>query len=245
VLRRYPLSTTDSDKGALVSRRRTIAISGIAATAALLTVTMSPAAAGSAGRGKPDHHPVSVDVKSPERGNNAGIAGAAWFVDLDLDYPGGANGLHQAGFTAPQLTGPGVHNNAAPAPGSFSTGRDDHLPGLVVLTSTTNSTLPGFSGPGTNLANLFNITGVTNRTRDETEIWDTWIVGAPIAGVDVDTTLTVAVVDDLNHNGIYDDAPNVVTDLNHDGRIDKADLAKLGVASNIETVRFHLNGAGL
>jgi hypothetical protein len=96
-------------------------------------------------------------------------------------------------------------------------GRDDKMPGLVVLTSTTSSTLPGFSGPGTNLAGLFNLTGVTNRDSQETELWDTWLVGAPVAGSNVDTVLTVAVVDDLNHDGIYNDAPNVVTDANGDG----------------------------
>lgn len=227
------------------SRRRVVfAISAVTATVAgLLAVGVSSAAAAS----PRNHHPrpVSVDVKTPTNNDNAGISGAAWFVDLDLDYPGGPDGLRQAGFTAPQLTGPAGHNNVPPFPGAFSTGKDDRLPGLIVLTSTTNSTLPGFSGPGTNLANLFNITGVTNRNRKETEVWDTWIVGAAIAGQNVDTTLTVAVVADLNHNGVYDDAPNVLTDINHDGRIDRADLSALGVASNIETVHFHINGAGI
>jgi len=151
--------------------------------------------------------------------------------------------LQQAGFSGLQLTGPGVHNNVPPFPGVFSTGRDDRLPGLVVLTSTTNDVLPGFSGPGTNLANLFNLTGITNRDDKETELWDTWIVGAAIAGKDVDTTLTVAVVDDLNHDGVFNDAPNVVPDLNNDGRIDARDLELLGVASNIVTVPFRINGA--
>jgi hypothetical protein len=136
-----------------------------------------------------------------------------------------------------------VHNNVPPFPGAFSTGRDDRLPGLVVLTSTTNNTLAGFSGPGTNLANLFNLTGITNRDPKETELWDTWIVGAPIAGQNVNTTLTVAVIGDLNHDGIFNDAPNVVPDLNNDGRIDAADLKLLGVASNIVTVPFRINGA--
>jgi hypothetical protein len=125
----------------------------------------------------------------------------------------------------------------------FSTGQDDRLPGLVVLTSTTNDVRPGFSGPGTNLANLFNITGITNRDDKETELWDTWIVGAAIAGQDVNTTLTVAVVDDLNQDGVFNDAPNVVTDLNGDGGIDAQDLELLGVASNIVTVPFRINGA--
>ncbi|HEY9468446.1 MAG TPA: hypothetical protein VIQ76_02415, partial [Propionibacteriaceae bacterium] len=151
--------------------------------------------------------------------------------------------LQQAGFSGLQLTGPAGHNNIAPFPGTFSTGQDDRLPGLVVLTSTTNNTLPGFAGPGTNLANLFNLTGITNRDKKETELWDTWIVGAAIAGQNVNTTLTVAVIDDLNHDGIFNDAPNVVPDLNHDGRIDANDLKLLGVTSNIVTVPFRINGA--
>ena len=55
--------------------------------------------------------------------------------------------------------------------------------------------------------------------------------------------LTVAEVADLNHNGIYDDAPNVVTDVNYDGKVDANDLKAIGVASNIVTVPFHINGA--
>lgn len=230
-------------------RKRTFVLSALV-TASAAAAAIVPALSASAQptghqAGANGRHPVSVHVKAPVSGDNAGIAGASWIVDLALDYPGGPAGLHQAGFTAPQLTGPAGHNNIAPAPGTFSTGRDDRLPGLIVLDSTTNSTMPGFSGPGTNLANLFNLTGVTNRTPRETEIWDTWIVGAPITGLNTDTTLTVAVVADLNHDGIYNDAPNTLTDLNHDGKIDKADLQKLGVASNIETVHFHLNGQGI
>ena len=193
---------------------------------------------------KPAPKPVKIEVFAPERHDNAGIQGRGWFVDMELSFPGGTNVLPKTGFTAFQLTGPGVHANVAPFPGLFSTGHDDRNPGVVVLTSTTNSTTPGFVGPGTNLANLFNITGVTDRSSKETELWDTWLVGAPIAGQGIDTTLTVAEIADLNHNGIYDDAPDVITDLNHDGRIDSKDLTKLGVASNIVTVPFHLNAAG-
>lgn len=185
--------------------------------------------------------PVQVEVFAPERGDNAGAAGFGWFVDMELTFHG--KNLRQTGFNGLQLTGPGVHNNAPPFPGAFSPGQDDRTPGLVVLTSTTNNTIAGFSGPGTNLANLFNLSGITNRTPRETELWDTWIVGAPIAGQNVNATLTVAVVDDLNHDGIYNDAPNVVTDVNKDGRIDAKDLQALGVASNIVTVPFRINGA--
>lgn len=211
-------------------------------TAAVLGLTgVVPAVSSTYAHG---HRPVTVEITTPSRHDDAGIAGAAWLVDLKLDYRG-KDPLKSAGFTAPQLTGPAAHNNTAPFPGSFSTGPDERLPGLVVLTSTTNATLPGFSGPGTNLANLFNLTGVTDRSGRSAEIGDSWVVGAPIAGRDVDTVLTVAVVADLNHNGVYDDAPAVVVDANHDGKVDSRDLKALGVASNVETVRFHINGAAV
>jgi hypothetical protein len=207
-----------------------LVVIGVATTTAFASTT------GASNRAKP----VRIEVFAPERGANAGISGFGWFVDMEVDFLGKT--LQQAGFSGLQLTGPMVHNNAPPFPGSFSTGQDDRMPGLVVLISTTNNTLPGFSGPGTNVANLFNITGVTNRDDKETELWDTWIVGMAIAGKDVDATLTVAVVDDLNHDGIYNDAPNVVPDLNGDGRVDARDLEQLGVASNIVTVPFRING---
>jgi hypothetical protein len=213
-----------------------------AVAALLVAIGVSTAAvfastSGSSNRAKP----VRIEVFAPERGANAGANGFGWFVDMEVDFLG--MNLHQAGFSGLQLTGPGVHNNVPPFPGAFSTGRDDRLPGLVVLTSTTNNTLAGFSGPGTNLANLFNLTGITNRDGKETELWDTWIVGAAIAGQNVDTTLTVAVVDDLNQDGVFNDAPSVVPDLNNDGRVDAQDLDLLGVASNIVTVPFRINGA--
>lgn len=212
--------------------------------AGMIAAVTAGAASASASAGRSDdspskRHAVEVEVLAPARGDNAGVAGAGWFVDLSVHYDGG---LKAAGFTSLQLTGPGVHANAAPFPGAFSTGRDDRLPGLVVLTSTTNSTITGFSGPGTNLANLFNLSGVTDRSTKGAEIWDTWIVGAPIAGKGVDTVLTVAVVDDLNHDGVYNDAPAVVADANHDGKIDASDLEALGVASKIITVPFHIDG---
>ena len=206
-------------------------------TAVANASTSAGSSTGASNRAKP----VRIEVFAPERGANAGASGFGWFVDMEVDFLG--MNLHQAGFSGLQLTGPGVHNNVPPFPGLFSTGRDDRLPGLVVLTSTTNNNLPGFSGPGTNLANLFNLTGITNRDNKETELWDTWIVGAAIAGQNVNTTLTVAVVDDLNNDGIFNDAPNVVPDVNGDGLINADDLKLLGVASNIVTVPFRINGA--
>src|SRR6185369_10852872 len=204
-----------------------IVVAATVATVVGITIAVTSTANASASSSKSNaaaHRakPVRIEVFAPERGANAGANGFGWFVDMEVDFLG--KNLHQAGFSGFQLTGPMGHNNIPPFPGVFSTGRDDRLPGLVVLTSTTNNTLPGFSGPGTNLANLFNLTGITNRDNKETELWDTWIVGAAIAGQNVNTTLTVAVIDDLNHDGIFNDAPNVVPDVNGDGLINADDL---------------------
>jgi hypothetical protein len=231
-------------------KRKTCVIS--AATTAVLTIgtALGVTSAANASASLADStgasnraKPVRIEVFAPEPRASAGAKGFGWFVDMEVDFLGGS--LHEAGFSGLQLTGPKVHNNVPPFPGVFSPGQDDRMPGLVVLTSTTigPEVDPAFSGPGTNLANLFNLTGITNRDDKETELWDTWIVGAAIAGQDVDTTLTVAVIDDLNHDGVFNDAPNVVPDLNQDGRIDAQDLELLGVASNIVTVPFRINGA--
>jgi len=61
----------------------------------------------------------------------------------------------RTGFSGAQLTGPGVHANAAPAPGTFGVGQADRVAGLIVLTSTTTVA----NGPGTNLAGVFNVAG--------------------------------------------------------------------------------------
>ena len=97
------------------------------------------------------------------------------------------------------------------------------------------------AGAGQNLAGLFNITGITNITPSENELWATWIVAGPACGVNTNTTMTIAVVADLNHDGIFNDAPNVVVDANHDGKVNASDLTALGVASNIVTRTFKIN----
>lgn len=224
-----------------LSRRTALTIGG---ALVLLTTSGSVAYAASpnahhGSRHEGSHGNVNVRVLTPRTGDDAGTAGKGWIVDLKLSFPSVA----AAAFTGPQLTGPGVHANAAPFPGTFSPGADDHVPGLVVLGSTTSAVLPGFSGPGTNLANLFNLTSITDQSAHGVQIQDTWIVGAPILGQDVNTTLTIAIIRDLNHDGVYNDAPAVVTDVNHDGRIDAKDLQALGVVGQIQTVHFHLAGA--
>jgi hypothetical protein len=178
--------------------------------------------------------PVHVDMFAPAKGDNVGIGGRGWFVDLALQY---ATTLDITGFSGFQLTGPAGHNNVAPFPGTFSAGADERLPGVIVLVSTT--TVGAMSCQ--NIANLFNLTGVTNTTADEVELWDTWLVGAPNFGVNTESKIFVAVADDLNADGIYNDAPNVVPDANGDGICNAKDLKALGLASNIAKAKFFIN----
>ncbi|MPZ82694.1 MAG: hypothetical protein GEV28_20750 [Actinophytocola sp.] len=219
---------------------RRIAATALAGAAALTSFAATGSAAATGAHHPnpaPAHHhrpaPAFVQVLSPRPGDRTGVAGTNWVVDFNAVFPTGTSG-----YTTAQLTGPGAHADAAPLPGSFGPGRDEHLPGVVVLASTTTA----FSGAGTNLANLFNITALTDTSRRTTTVQDTWIVGAPLFGTDVASTLTIAVVADLDHNGVYDDAPATVPDAGNDNRVDAADLRQLGVASNIATIRFHING---
>lgn len=176
---------------------------------------------------------VHVKMFAPHNGDRAGVGGRGFFVDLGIQYDGP---LERTGFTAPQLTGPGVHANAPPFPGTFSAGRDDRLPGLVVLVATSAVG----AGSCQNLANLFNLTGVADRTARGTEIWDTWIIGAAGFGVDTRTTVWAAVADDHDGNGIFDDAPNVVPDADGNGICDESDLKAFGLASNVAKAEFFI-----
>jgi len=174
---------------------------------------------------------VVVEILTPEPGYVSGVGGRAVMVDLEVEFHRFT--LAQTGFTAPELTGPGGHANVAPFPSPFGPGADDAFPGLVVLFNNTNA----FSGPGTNLAGLFNIVTVVDQNADGVTLWATWITGAPIAGPGP-TKLTVAIAADLNRDGVFNDAPNVVEDKNADGEVNAADLMMLGVVSNIVQVSF-------
>lgn len=178
--------------------------------------------------------PAVVTVFAPLEGDDAGQGGFGWFVDLAVDFNLTPD---KTGFTGNQLTGPAGHDNIPPMPGAFGPGRDDRFQGLVVLLSTSSVG----AGPGQNLANLFNLTGISRMTSTDTQIWDTWIVAAPNFGANVNSTLYVAVVNDLNGDGIYNDAPDTVPDSNNDGKVDGTDLAALGLASNTVAVNFTIN----
>jgi hypothetical protein len=200
----------------------------------LLAFAAAVTAGATAATGKRGHatagSPVKVQVFAPRPGDVAGQESKGFFVDLALQYPS----LASSG-AAFQLTGPGAHQNQAPFPGAAAPGVDEKLPGLIVLLST--STIGAKNAQ--NLANLFNLTGFTNQKTNE--IWDTWIVGAPLFGKNVHSVLRVAVAADKNKDGIYNDAPAVVPDANRDGRINASDLKAYGLASDVVTVPFRIS----
>ena len=180
-----------------------------------------------------DDNSASITVFAPGKGDVAGIGSRAFLVDISVQFNGN---LSSTGVT-PELTGPGPLQNAGPFPGTFSLGTNrDHFPGLVVLLS---STTIG-AGPGQNLSNLFNINTVTNQDASGTEIWSTWIVGAPnafgLVGQRTPSRLFLAVVEGT--------APDVVIDMDGNGVLDKKDLKLMGykVISNTPKVDFVVNG---
>jgi hypothetical protein len=180
-----------------------------------------------------DNKLATIKIFAPGKGDVAGIGSRAFLVDMAIQYN---TDLASTGVT-PELTGPGPLTNAGPFPGSFSAGANlDHYPGLVVLLS---STLIG-AGPGQNVANLFNINTVTNQDKYGTEIWSTWIIGAPNSfgkvGEQTPSRLFVAVVEGI--------APNVVQDMDGNGVLNQKDLKLMGykVISNSPRVDFTVNG---
>ena len=185
---------------------------------------------------------ATVEIRTPKTPatkplDRAGQGGVGWVVDLKIEF---RTPLAATGFTAPQLTGPGAHASTTPFPGTFSFGKDDRLPGLIVLVSTTRATAGGSCH---NVANLFNLTGLIdlNAASPKAVFQDVWVVGSPIFGKRRNTQIYATIARDKNGNGIFDDAPATVPDSNGDGICNAVDLRAFGVVSNIATTRVFLN----
>lgn len=151
------------------------------------------------------------------------------------------NATHAVAFTANYTArGPVDGVSIGAGPPVFGFGKNEALPGLVVLF---NNTPAAMGGPGRNLANLFQFTGFQDKLdlggRTIYRFIQTiWIVGAPAwCGW---TKAIAAVIDDRDGNGSLDDALDAVSDVNGDGVIDERDLAAIGVASNIASVIFYV-----
>src|SRR4051794_13685205 len=189
------------------------------ALALLITVALAPSAQA---KTYASEHSADVEVFTPRNGDLAGVAGKGFFIDLRARFDG-------------DLASTGASIRTAP-PGGAGAAAD--FPGLVVLFS--SSTVG--AGPGQNLANLFNIIGVTDRDESltkDTEIWATWVVAAPKfgnAGTLTKSRLIVAIVEGR--------APSVVTDQNGDGVIDEKDLELMGfhIISDVVKRHFTVNG---
>jgi hypothetical protein len=150
--------------------------------------------------------PLSINVFTPRAGEDVGIDGAGWMIDmaivnsdLNANYFAPSNGykpLYHDNFTDPKFA-PGVVSKA--------------VPGLVVLSNT--STLSG--GANTNLANLFQINAVTGVQNGViTEYWCTWLVGAAFAGKNQPSGLTIFVVNGTAPTSINGTMPsNIISDV--------------------------------
>ena len=126
----------------------------IAAT--LVTATVVGGATSIAGASRSNRE-AEIKVWVPREGDVAGIGNKAFFVDMSIRYK--HSDLLGAGFTSPQLTGPGAHQNLPPFPKPATIGHDESIPNLVVLL---DGTIVG-AKQGQNVAGLFELTGVTNR----------------------------------------------------------------------------------
>src|SRR5690242_4934240 len=192
-----------------------------AVLAALLVISFGFVSSAQAKTGHREHS-AELEVFTPRNGDLAGVAGRGFFIDLRARFEG-------------NLASTGANIRTAP-PGGAGAATD--FPGLVVLLS--SSTVG--AGAGQNLANLFNIIGVTDRDENltrETEIWATWVIAAAKfgdAGKFTNSRLLVAIVEGR--------APSVVTDQNGDGVIDEKDLEAMGfhVISDVVKRHFTLNG---
>ncbi|HJZ74295.1 MAG TPA: hypothetical protein VKE51_21305 [Vicinamibacterales bacterium] len=211
------------------TRQRYRRILGIAAAMAFAAAVVMPRSAAA----DDGQLPVNLEVFTPKNGNLAGAGSRAFMVDLKAEF----NGDVASTGASPELTGPGVHPNASPLPGSFGIGaNDDHVPGLVVLLSSSRAGV----GPGQNVANDFTIATTTDRRKDRTEVWSTWMVGAPnvfgTPGQNTPSRLFVAIVRGC--------APDTVVDMDENGIFDEKDLELMGfdVISNVVKRDFMING---
>ena len=179
---------------------RLLPLSALALTATLLVPAAAVPAHAARAAAAP---PVRVTVFAPGPGDVTGVAGKGFVVDLALDAAPG-HSMDLAG--SPRFI--------APTSPLFKPGPNPAIPGLVVTLSTNKK--------HTNLANLFQLTGVA-QVNGAKEIWTTWLAGKALFGTDVDSTLTVYVVKGL--------APTVVRAT-----------AGNALLSNIVTVHFHIAG---
>ena len=157
--------------------------------------------------------PVEVRVITPSENGLSG-AGGAFSVDIQLQArtPADNDSLSTANGYQPFLNLPGQDTFGPGLP-------DPGAPGLVVLESTTPQAA---GGPNANLAGVFQLNAV-ERVHNLQTTFNDWEVGSPgFFGTDVDSTITVFVVDGT--------APGQV------------DMSQVHPISNVVQVHFHIAG---
>jgi hypothetical protein len=148
---------------------------------------------------------VTGKAYSPEEGSTQGVNGTGIVVDVAFRSK------------EADLLKATVRSTSAGKPG-----RNTNFPGLVVTLSTTAASL---GGPQANLADLFQIVGLSQQSDGSTEAWATWVNGKALFGLDVDSTLEAYVVSG--------EAPATAP----------TDRTGLDVVSNIVTVKFRVSAA--
>jgi hypothetical protein len=142
---------------------------------------------------------------SPEANSTQGVCGVG--MTFDLAFRSKETSLVKAGVRTA---------------GQGQPGRNAAIPGFVATLTTTDTAL---GGPQANLANLFQLVGVSQQPDGSAEVWVTWVNAAAKFGVELDSVFEAYLV--------AGDAPATVT----------ADRAGLDVRSNVIHTAFHVAGA--
>jgi hypothetical protein len=194
-------------------KRLSLITVGVTLVAAAVAVPATAASSNTNGHGHGSQPPVVVSVITPSEDGLAG-AGGVFNVDVSLQArtPADNDVLSAANGYQPFLNLPGSN--------TFGPGRPDPgAPGLVVLESTTPQAA---GGPNANLAGVFQLNAV-ERVHNLQTTFNDWQVGAPgFFGTDVDSTITVFVVEGT--------APGIV------------DMSQVHPISNVVRVHFHIAG---
>jgi hypothetical protein len=153
------------------TRGRGGAAVGFAACALALAAMLAPAAGASRAATHVRVKPVKLIVLSPHNGDRADQDGAGFVVDLSLT----ARNRRANTLLSPEAGYKRYFDN--PTAASFHVGANEGAPGLVVMLSTTPD-IPGtpLQGPRTNLAGLFQVSGVTAQ-RGLIQIRNAWHMG--------------------------------------------------------------------
>lgn len=151
-----------------------------------------------------DNTPVTVTLFTPRDGEEVGINGAGWLIDMALtSSDNNANVFAPSKGYKPLYRDNTTSVKIAPGPNAA-------IPGLVVTSNT--STLTG--GNTTNLAGLFQLNAVTGiQDGVANEYWSTWLVGSAFAGTNQPSSLTIYLVNGTAPATIRSTPNNIISNV--------------------------------